>query len=197
MTSWTLHSRQGVSGRAASVAADLGGTGVVADVGTDAGLTTVRRAIDRLDDYAVLVNNADDWRGTVEVNLLVTMALTQHAFERMTDGVVVNIASIAGLGGDPHSMPAYAAAKAGVVRLTTSIQRQDGVRLGAVCPDIVDTPSSRRSRAAMTDAELAALPPVLPPEAVAAAVLRLVDGERHPGRVIRLRGGEPDLDVTS
>lgn len=184
-----------------TVAADLGGTGIVADVGTDDGLAAVRRAIDGLADYTVLVNNAGggdgEWRQVVKANLIATLALTRHAIDRMRTGVVVSIASIAGLGSEPHAMPAYAAAKAGVVRFTTAIQQDRGVRLGCVCPDIVDTPSSRRSRAAMSAAELADLPPVLPPEAVARAMLELVDDEEHAGRVIRCRGGEPDLDVTS
>jgi len=63
-----------------------------------------------------------------------------------------------------HQSPEYAAAKAGVIRFTVCLaplRDAIGVRASCICPDLVDTPASRRSRARMTATERAALPPVL------------------------------------
>ena len=45
------------------------------------------------------------------------------------------------------------------------------VRVNCICPGLVDTPASRRSRARMTPGEIAALPPVLSPADIAAAAM--------------------------
>jgi NAD(P)-dependent dehydrogenase (short-subunit alcohol dehydrogenase family) len=56
-------------------------------------------------------------------------------------GVVVNMASVAGLGGAPL-LAAYCASKAAVIQLTrvAAIELRDaGIRVNAVCPSFVDT----------------------------------------------------------
>src|SRR5207244_5552140 len=78
-------------------------------------------------------------------------------------GAIINIASTAGLGTAVHDSPEYAVAKAGVVRVTACLaplRDTMAVRVNCICPGVVDTPASRRSRARMTPAERAALPPV-------------------------------------
>jgi len=60
-------------------------------------------------------------------------------------GAIVNTASAAGLIGS-HGMPAYAAAKHGVVGLTRTAALEyakAGIRINAVCPGIVDTPMTQ------------------------------------------------------
>lgn len=60
-------------------------------------------------------------------------------------GAIVNTASAAGLVGS-HGMPAYAAAKHGVVGLTRTAALEyakAGIRINAVCPGIVDTPMTQ------------------------------------------------------
>ena len=83
----------------------------------------------------VLVNNAGggghvpphypdaavtEWGAWLDRNLRTPMLATQVAL-RCGAGAVVNVASMAGLGAEPHASPEYAAAKAGLIRLTTAL----------------------------------------------------------------------------
>lgn len=92
---------------------------------------------------------------------------------------------------EPHGAPAYAAAKAGVVRLTAALaplRERANVRVNCICPDWVDTPSGSWL---MTPEELAKLPPTLSPDEITDAVVDLIRDETLAGRVVVLRGGEP------
>lgn len=194
----------------------MGAVYIPADLADRSNVTpAMRAALAQLGGIDILVNNAGgapaegpyfpgagrrEWGAVVELNLLALMLCTQLALASMAGrggGAIVNIASVAGLGTAPHAMPEYAAAKAAVVRLTASsagLWETDGVRVNCVCPDMVDTPSSRRSRAAMSAAERGRLPPVIEPGDIAAAVVGLVRDEGLAGRVLVCPGGgEPYL----
>jgi NAD(P)-dependent dehydrogenase (short-subunit alcohol dehydrogenase family) len=149
----------------------------------------------------VLVNNAggvsspyfpdsplERWGAVLELNLRATMLATQLALERMRGrgGAIVNVSSIAGVGYGVHRAPEYAAAKAGVARLTAALAplAQEGVRVNCICPDFVDTPAARRTLERATPEERAAAPPLVPVERVADAILELVKDESLAGRVL-------------
>ena len=110
-------------------------------------------------------------------------------------GAIINIASTAGLGTASHDSPEYAVAKAGVVRFTACLaplRDTMAVRANCICPGLVDTPASRRSRSRMTPDELAALPPVLSPADIAAAAMEFLADDTLAGRIMLCRrGGEP------
>jgi NAD(P)-dependent dehydrogenase (short-subunit alcohol dehydrogenase family) len=138
------------------------------------------------------------WSYVLDLNLRSVMRAIQLALPLLSaqGGCVVNIASIAALGFEPYGAPAYAAAKSGVVRLTASLATISGVRVNAICPDWIDTPSSRRNRAQMSAEELAALPPILTPAEVAEVVVSLIVDDSAAGRVLQLRGGEEPRMLT-
>jgi NAD(P)-dependent dehydrogenase (short-subunit alcohol dehydrogenase family) len=159
----------------------------------------------------VLVNNAGGieepcfpaaspprWERALEENLRAVMLATQLVLAPMRargGGAIINIASTAGLGTASHDSPEYAAAKAGVVRFTACLapwRDTMGVRVNCICPGLVDTPASRRTRARMTPAELAALPPVLSAADIAAAAMVFLADDTLAGRIMLCRlGGEP------
>lgn len=118
-------------------------------------VSQVVNAWGRLD---ILVNNAgilrmgsveetseNDWKAVLGVNLdgvfLCSKAVAPQ-MRKQGGGVVVNIASGAGLSGVARSA-AYCASKGGVVLLTKQMAidyEKDGIRVNAVCPGAVDTP---------------------------------------------------------
>jgi 3-oxoacyl-[acyl-carrier protein] reductase len=198
-------------GTAESIRAE-GGTAIFvhADVTSDEDVRAMLAAAEEsFGGLDILVNNAggpeappypdappEEWTRVLELNLRSVMLATQLAVQAMRKrggGAVVNISSVAGLGFLPHGVPAYAAAKAGVVRLTAALaplRDHARIRINCICPDWVDTPASRRTREHMTPEEIAAMPPILAAEEVADAAVELIEDETLAGRVVVLRGGE-------
>jgi NAD(P)-dependent dehydrogenase (short-subunit alcohol dehydrogenase family) len=167
----------------------------------------IATAIDRFGGLHVLVNNAGGgghigphfpdapagtWAAKLELNLTSAMRATQLALEQMRTsggGVVVNIASSAGVGTGPHQSPEYAAAKAGLVRFTTVAGALPGVRVNCVVPGWIATERAEAELAAMTPAELAAAPIPVPMDEVTDAVVELVRDDAAAGRVVMLPDG--------
>ena len=190
----TVDAIAAAGGRAAFVRADMtDGDGVRAMVAAAAARGPLR----------ILVNNAGggghvpphfpdaspaQWGATLDLNLRGPMLATQLALEPMRaagGGAVVNVASTAGLGAAPYVSPEYGAAKAGLIRFTTTLGGLDGVRVNCVVPDWIATER-------VTAAEIAAAErPPIPLAHVADAVLALIRDDTLAGRVLVLLPGEP------
>lgn len=148
----------GASRVADAIGAD-GGTAMaitcdVSDPASAAALTTT--ALDAYGRLDVVANIAGvgrfveshtaplhEWQRTLAVNLtgvfLVSQAALPHLIE--TGGNIVNMASVAGLKGQPFSA-AYCASKGGVIALTKALAVEyggRGVRVNCICPGGVDT----------------------------------------------------------
>src|SRR5918995_221692 len=95
----------------------------------------------------------EEWSAMLALNLRAPMLATQ----RMREGVVINIASSAGAGDEPHASPEYSAAKAGLIRFSTAV-RMPGVRVNCVVPDWLLTEPAREELAAMSAEQRAAAP---------------------------------------
>src|SRR4051812_32317412 len=138
----------------------------------------------------VLVNAAGGipaGRSEVEIldlNLRSALVATMLALEHGARAIV-NIASVAGIETTPHRSPAYAAAKAALIRFTTAY---DGpARVNCIVPGWIATPRGIREAEAMTAAERAAAGPMVAMETITAAVSDLVADETARRRALVLR----------
>jgi len=139
---------------AASLARELGGVALEADVSCAAGAAALIAAAGELD---ILVNNAGltrdgllarmpdaDWHEVIETNLssvFYTCRAVSRAMMRRRAGAIVNVSSVVGLRGNPGQVN-YAASKAGIIGLTKSLARElgpRGVRANVVAPGYVST----------------------------------------------------------
>jgi NAD(P)-dependent dehydrogenase (short-subunit alcohol dehydrogenase family) len=116
-------------------------------------------AVDTFGRIDLLVNNAgisasvpaldeelDDFRGTVDLNLVAVFDLARRCARSMIangGGSIVNVASMYGLvAGTPIAAASYAASKGGLVNLTRQLGcewAKDGVRVNALAPGFFPT----------------------------------------------------------
>ena len=179
------------------LAVEKGGRAVFSrcDVTQTADLTRAfARAVEAFGPVHIAFNNAGiggedlfaddpgDWTRIIAIDLTAVIDATRIAVRAMTQagtgGVIVNTASLIGLG-PMASAPVYAAAKAGVVNFSRSLAhlaRDVNIRVNAICPELVDTPMAR----SLGEQQLAALRSaggILRPEAIAAGVVDLIEDD--------------------
>ncbi len=180
-----------------------GGTAhaVRADVGEDVECRAlIESAVEAYGALHILVNNAgmtyfiphsdleavtdQVWEDTFRTNVQGTFNCTRAAAPHMKaagEGVIVNIASIAGVRGVGSSIP-YAASKAAVITMTKSFARILGpeVRVNCVAPGFIDGRwlkgglGERYDQAKAATAASSPLRAVATPEAVADAIYGLI-----------------------
>ncbi|MDT8911406.1 SDR family NAD(P)-dependent oxidoreductase [Amycolatopsis sp. PS_44_ISF1] len=145
-------------GSAGQTAAEIGAAGVAnCDVTDEAQVqTAIQQAVDLLGGLDVLVNNAgievsspllqqstESFDKIFAVNVRGTFVAMKAATPHLVEsrGNIVNISSIAGVGGSPL-LGSYCATKAAVIQLTRVAaveMRPAGIRVNAVCPGFADT----------------------------------------------------------
>ncbi len=178
------------------VAATYGATAVIADITKVDEIARIAEAGAALGGVDVLVNNHGailgrpiletteaDWDLLHNVVLksvfLVSKAVVPHMLGR-PGANIINIASVSGLKA-LKAMTAYGTMKAGVIHLSKGMAidlADDGIRVNAICPGVIDTPQPRQFVSTLPDPEaaFAAFEPMHPigrvgqPEEVADAI---------------------------
>lgn len=137
---------------------------------------------------STLEASLDVWDRMFAVNLRSALVVIRAVLPTMLDrgrGRIVTVGSQAALEGGPGVAP-YAVSKLALLRLTEILSvelRGRGVSVNAIAPSTVDTPANRRS---MPEASHEAW---VRPEAVARAVVFLLESEAITGDVLKLYGG--------
>ncbi len=138
----------------------------------------------------------DKWQQVIDVNLTGVFLCGREASVQMIEaghrGVIVNISSISRAGNMGQSN--YAAAKAGVVALTTtwaSELARYGIRVGAVAPGFIETEMTASMRQDMLDKLTAGVPlgRLGEPQDIAESVAFVMTNDYFTGRVIECDGG--------
>jgi 3-oxoacyl-[acyl-carrier protein] reductase len=193
---------------AESLAAELGGRAVQADVSSP---DDAKRLVEAAGELDILVNNAgltrdgllarmsdDDWRTVLETNLssvFYTCRAVCRPMMKKRAGSIVNVSSIVGVHGN-WGQTNYAASKAGIIGFTKSLARELGsrnVRANVVAPGYVKTQLTDVLPEEATQAMLQNTPlgRLGEPEDVAGAVRFLCSDEASfiTGEVVLVDGG--------
>jgi NAD(P)-dependent dehydrogenase (short-subunit alcohol dehydrogenase family) len=169
-------------------------------------------ALERFGGLDILVNNAGayydppffpdasarDWRRVLDIFLRAYMTTIQLAIPAMKDrggGVIVNIASSAGVGFAPdNNWPDYAAAKAAVIRLTATLawlKDSENIRANCICPGWVATENVRahvatwsEERKRSQDVPQGGPDAMLEPSDIGDAVVQFVSDDSLYGRIM-------------
>lgn len=142
----------------------------------------VDETIQRMGDIDILVNNAgaawgapaedhpvDAWDKVMNLNVRGYFILSQQVAKRSMiarkTGRIINIASIAGLGGNPPEMRtiAYNTSKGAVVNFTRALACEwgrYGITVNAICPGFFPSKMTRGTLESMGEAELASHAPL-------------------------------------
>jgi len=123
------------------VALEFGGLDVLVN---NAGVGTGRESVSQIGGPSLEQQTQASWDAQLANNLRTTFLASKAAIPHLKargGGSIVNIASIAALMPSP-SLPAYGAAKAGVVHLTRTLALELGphdIRVNAICPGFLWT----------------------------------------------------------
>jgi NAD(P)-dependent dehydrogenase (short-subunit alcohol dehydrogenase family) len=129
-------------------------------------------AVDTYGDFDILYNSGalargsraeemsrGDWDWTMSYDLTLMFLTIKHAipvFRRRGSGVIINIASAAGVTGAAQAMLAHSVAKAGVIRMTSFLAVELStlnVRVNCISPGAIDSPALRATFAGTDDHE--------------------------------------------
>ncbi|WP_053845064.1 SDR family oxidoreductase [Paracidovorax avenae] len=143
-------------------AAGIDARWIAADCGQEADIQSLaQETLQRMGDIDILVNNAgaswgapaEDhptaaWDKVMNLNVrgyfLLSQAIAKHSMIPRKSGRIINVASIAGLGGNPIQMKtiAYNTSKGAVINFTRALAAEwgvHGINVNAICPGFFKT----------------------------------------------------------
>lgn len=127
----------------------------------------IKKAIDICGNISILINLActymdndflnktkEEFMKVLEVNLVGTFLSNQIYSKYIEDGMIINMASTDGIDtSSPYSID-YSASKAGIINMSKSISQATTNKVICVCPNWVDTSSTRGMNKEYLESEL-------------------------------------------
>jgi NAD(P)-dependent dehydrogenase (short-subunit alcohol dehydrogenase family) len=132
----------------------------------------------------------EQWSRTLDLNLRGPMFATQCALEPMRErggGVIVNIASTAGVGLSDYRAPEYATSKAGLIRFTACLahlHRDLNIRVNCLAPDWIATERAQRELSQLSDEERRHSKQPIPLGVICDRVMEFIRNDSLAGTVI-------------
>ncbi|MET0695608.1 MAG: SDR family oxidoreductase [Propionibacteriaceae bacterium] len=155
--------------------------------------------------FGLVVNNAggwtpgpqfpagDGWHRSLDLNLRMPMLITQLVLPLMSaSGAIVNVSSSGGWDSGAYGSPEYGAAKAGLIRFTTSVADFDerfGVRVSCVVPHWIGLDRAVREYEQLSTEDQQRSGGLVDPQLVADTILGLGRDPKSSGRVVVIRAG--------
>ena len=156
---------------------------IAADCAVEADIRRLAdETLQRAGDVDILVNNAgaawgapaedhpvEAWDKVMNLNVrgyfILSQHIAKHSMIARRSGSIINVASIAGLGGNPSGMKtiAYNTSKGAVINFTRALAAewgQYGIRVNAVCPGFFPSKMTMGTLKAMGEEALAAHTPL-------------------------------------
>ena len=156
---------------------------IAADCAQEAGVQhLVDETLQRMGDVDILVNNAgatwgapaedhpvEAWDKVMNLNVrgyfILSQHIAKHSMIARKQGSIINVASIAGLGGNPSGMNtiAYNTSKGAVINFTRALAAEWGaynIRVNAICPGFFPSRMTVGTLKAMGEEALAAHAPL-------------------------------------
>ncbi|MDA3792395.1 MAG: 3-oxoacyl-[acyl-carrier-protein] reductase [Elusimicrobia bacterium] len=196
-----------------AAAKKLNGDYKLVDVSKEAGVEkAVSEIIEKYDKIDILINNAgitrdgllirmkeEDFDSVIAINLKGVFNFSKQVVKKSMmknrSGVIVNIASIVGIIGNPGQLN-YSASKGGVITMTRTMAKElsgRNIRVNAVAPGFIETRMTDKLSDKVKESFLKNIPMnrLGKPEEVAAVVNFLVSQESDyiTGQVINIDGG--------
>lgn len=202
---------------AAELTAELAGQGsralfIETDASNADDIRRLMAEVASLGVLKILINNSggwlagsqfpesDQWPRCLDLNLLMPMLAAQLAIPLMSSrgGSIVNISSSSGLASQAYGSPEYGAAKAGLIRFTTSVAdwvERYHIRVNCVVPHWIGLARAIREFEQMTARDRVNSGGLVDPEVVADTVVDLALDQSSAGRIVVLRAHRDPYDV--
>lgn len=145
-------------------------------------------------DNAWLTDENSDWKRVIEIDLVAVIDATRLTIDALgpEGGVIINTSSLIGLY-PMAAAPIYGAAKAGVIAFTRSLRslaEEKGIRVNAICPEVVDTPLAERGMGREIMNELRQANTVLTPDQIAELVIEIIADPTRAGEIVQITASD-------
>ena len=164
-------------------AAGIDARWIAADCANEADIRRLAdETLERLGHVDILINNAgaawgapaedhpvEAWDKVMNLNVrgyfILSQHIAKHSMIGRRSGSIINVASIAGLGGNPKGMNtiAYNTSKGAVINFTRALAAEwgaHGIRVNAICPGFFPSKMTQGTLKAMGEEKLAAHAPL-------------------------------------